>query len=439
MDVIEEFIARYVKEYDFYETAARLAKEIIESGLQAAGVPCIVTHRAKSVTRLEAKCRGRIEKKGYQSVEDIFDDIVDLAGVRVALYFPAEREQVDKLVTNKFLLLESRKEFPEKKDEEEAGDSIANDRAGKFEKRFSGYSAVHYRVQLKESDLPEPDKRYAIARVEIQVASVLMHAWSEVEHDLVYKPVGGDLGDPLSEDEHALLDQLNGLVHSGEIALERLQKAGERRIDETQRKFRNHFELAAYLLSHMRNMTSQPVSDSGLGRVDHLFEFLKQIGTDTPQQLIPYLEVLHGNLELRSLAEQVVDALLAQDQDRYEIYRSVLAENQQPTFEDDSREAYYLIGNFIAEWGRLEHLVRGLFGDTAPAPAPLLVVLRKSSAEESLGSSLYSQIDDLRRIRNNLVHRGHRGYDVESLESALFRLKSVLAEMRHRFGDPEID
>jgi ppGpp synthetase/RelA/SpoT-type nucleotidyltranferase len=36
--------------------------------------------------------------------------------------------------------------------------------------------------------------------VEIQVASVLMHAWAEVEHDLVYKPVDQE---PLSDAELA--------------------------------------------------------------------------------------------------------------------------------------------------------------------------------------------------------------------------------------------
>ncbi len=48
-----------------------------------------------------------------------------------------------------------------------------------------------------------------------------MHSWAEVEHDLVYKPINGKL----SDEEYAILDEINGLVLSGEIALERLQKA----------------------------------------------------------------------------------------------------------------------------------------------------------------------------------------------------------------------
>ena len=73
-----------------------------------------------------------------------------------------------------------------------------------------------------------------------KVASVLMHAWSEVEHDLVYKPMQGTL----SEEELAILDELNGLVLTGEIALERLQAAGNERIQNSKATFaRNIFKL----------------------------------------------------------------------------------------------------------------------------------------------------------------------------------------------------
>ena len=46
---------------------------------------------------------------------------------------------------------------------------------------------------MKEESLDKSQQKYAAARIEIQVASVLMHAWSEVEHDLVYKPLSGCL------------------------------------------------------------------------------------------------------------------------------------------------------------------------------------------------------------------------------------------------------
>ncbi|HEY9785829.1 MAG TPA: hypothetical protein V6D17_10540, partial [Candidatus Obscuribacterales bacterium] len=69
------------------------------------------------------------------------------------------------------------------------------------------------------------DVRYADAKLEVQVASIIMNAWSEVEHDLIYKPKGGSI----SPEERAILDELNGAVLAGERILERLQEATQRR------------------------------------------------------------------------------------------------------------------------------------------------------------------------------------------------------------------
>ena len=97
-DVIEQFIARYRKEYDFFDQASRLAAQILGGRLRATGIRSMVTSRAKAVDRLEAKVRERAPRKDYASPEDIFADIVDLAGVRVAMYFPGDLPQVDTIV-----------------------------------------------------------------------------------------------------------------------------------------------------------------------------------------------------------------------------------------------------------------------------------------------------------------------------------------------------
>ena len=95
------------------------------------------------------------------------------------------------MVTLLFDLESEPKRFPE------------DSKAPTYDKRFSGYWAAHYRVHLRDTSLNDAQKRYGQARIEIQVASVLMHAWAEVEHDLVYKPQQGTL----SEDEYAILDE----------------------------------------------------------------------------------------------------------------------------------------------------------------------------------------------------------------------------------------
>jgi ppGpp synthetase/RelA/SpoT-type nucleotidyltranferase len=229
--IVTDFEERYPKEYDFYDQAARLIAQVLEQHFQRAGIRAIVTSRAKSPVRAVEKAIQRAEKTPYTLIDDIYHDIVDLAGVRVALYFPGERDQVDKIIKQYFYIDDEPKQFPS---------SVKPT----YEKRFSGYWATHYRVRLPDPTLNESQKRYSEALIEIQVASILMHAWAEVEHDLVYKPLQGRL----SQDEYAILDEINGLVLSGEIALERLQRAGERRVATAGRVFSNHYDLAAYLL-----------------------------------------------------------------------------------------------------------------------------------------------------------------------------------------------
>lgn len=230
MTVIDAFLAQYAREYDFYQEVARLCEQRCSAELEQNGIRTIVSHRAKRPDRLKEKVLQRDKSKNYPKVEDIYDDVIDLSGVRIALYFPGDFDEVERLLNNAFNV-ENKKIFPDD------GNKPA------YNKRFAGYAARHYRVRLKSSKLKGTDVRYADTAVEVQVASVLVHAWSEVEHDLVYKPLSGDL----SDEEYAILDELNGLVLAGEIALERLQKAGDFRLRFEENKFRNHYELASYI------------------------------------------------------------------------------------------------------------------------------------------------------------------------------------------------
>lgn len=75
-----------------------------------------------------------------------------------------------------------------------------------------------------------------------------MHAWSEVEHDLVYKPYSGDL----SKEELSILDEINGLVLTGEIALERLQSAMATRTEKST-KIDDKYELTNYIFNWFKN------------------------------------------------------------------------------------------------------------------------------------------------------------------------------------------
>ena len=419
LDLVSEFIARYRKEYDFYEQACRMVAQSLEANLRSAGVRAIVTSRAKNPTRLEAKVRQRALKRQYGTVSAIFDDIVDLAGVRVALYFPGERQEVGRIIEGLFDLTEAPKEFP-------------TAAAPSYKKRFSGYWATHYRVVLKEASLHDSNQRYAEAKVEIQVASVLMHAWSEVEHDLVYKPLQGEL----SVEEYSILDELNGLVLSGEIALERLQRAGEQRASTQGREFSNHYDLAASLIELARAALGEAtVTEAAMGKVDTLFDLLKSLGLNKPETLAQYVQPLHNDFEKRPLSEQVIDQILIEDPGRYATYENIRRVEPTPAVllvTGETRQQQEAIGEFIQLWVEYERLLTTLLKEVSGdskllAPVRLVSILHQYFPQT--GPTLGQAAKRIQNFRNRLVH----GIDMpkqESIKAASEELRELMKQLK---------
>jgi ppGpp synthetase/RelA/SpoT-type nucleotidyltranferase len=286
--VVTDFVSSYVREFDYYREAARLCSDRCEGLLAARGIKAIVSHRAKRPNKLMAKLLQRDTDKNYASFSDIRNDIPDLAGVRIALYFPGDRDRVKVTITDMFYVFEQ-KVFP-------------RDGKKRLGKRFDGYCADHYRVQIFESSLDDSKKHYCGANIEIQVGSVLMHGWSEVEHDLIYKPESGNL----SEDEHAILDELNGMVIAGEIALERLQRAVERRLGQDNVRFESHYELAVFLHKWLRGTSL--ASEPPMGRIDVLWELLRKADLSDALRLTAFLDENLKIAEGEALSDQISDA-----------------------------------------------------------------------------------------------------------------------------------
>jgi ppGpp synthetase/RelA/SpoT-type nucleotidyltranferase len=381
--VIEEFLDHYNRELDFFAEVARTVQLKIEAALLAHGVRAIVTSRAKRSDRLQQKLIKRNKERPYKDFKDIYKDIIDLAGVRVALYFPADRDRVGRVIEELFTKLRKPKTFPEAK-------------TPKPGKRFIGYVATHYLVHLKSEGLPDMQRRYADTVVEIQVASVLMHAWAEVEHDLVYKPEKGDL----SEDEFAILDEINGMVLSGEIALERLQRAIERRSSKDNVPFNDQFELASYLSQRAPKLN---MSTSDIGKVDVLLDVLRHIRQDSPARLRRYLEQLAAEDPSSPIADVVLDKVLSAQTKRTGerlsrlISRTLSRSRFGGPVGDQTESA---IGYFLTQWIALEKRIMNLVPQRDQGGFSLSFAMHKLR----LGPRLIRQIQSLRSIRNALVH-----------------------------------
>jgi len=387
MDKIKQLVNEYKTQYDYYEAVGKLASRKLEALLEGSAVRAIVTFRTKSARSLERKLRQRSLKRRepYLTISDVYDDIVDLSGVRIALYFPGDKDKVDSIITNNFHLSERVRSFPDPKKPQPASS------------RFAGYSANHYRVQMRENTLSAKQKKYADAKIEIQVASVLMHAWSEVEHDLIYKPLSGSL----TKEELAILDELNGLVLTGEIALERLQAAEDMRINLSKDNFKSQFDLASFLNTKLQRRDKPELSILQMGNVEILYKLLKQLQLDNGANLSPYLRSIRiSDKALKNnetISRQIIDQILLGHHERYLIFKELLASDSESEFFSNQE-----VGYFLRQWIALETIVSALTKSENPKARNPFTPFNLQKLNLSKGQ--ISKIFELKKIRNALVH-----------------------------------
>ena len=125
-----------------------------------------VTNRCKSHKSLERKLLK--PEKDYLALTDV----TDIAGVRITTYFDDDVDRIAKIVEAEFDV-----------DKQHSVDKRKVLEADRF-----GYQSLHYVVSISSErcNLVEY-RRYAGIRFEIQIRSILQHAWAEIEHDLGYK------------------------------------------------------------------------------------------------------------------------------------------------------------------------------------------------------------------------------------------------------------
>ena len=410
MSLIDDFMEIYADKYDYYQENVRICAKKCELELERNGIRAIVTNRAKRPDRLRLKLEKRIKGMEYKSIQNIYEDIADFAGIRIALYFPSDRDEVNKLIESNFLISKVEK-FP------------TEDRKNNYLKRFSGYWATHYICALRKDKLYKNDLSHVNCMVEIQVASVLMHAWSEVEHDLVYKPLNGDL----SEDEYELLDQLNGLVMSGEITLERLQKALKIRVAKSDKQFNNHYEFSAYIYDTIKKDNGRLISKQLLivGRTDILFRFLQLSNLDRPRQISKFLANVDAeDTENRTIVEQIVDELLITYpelfkkyyiQAKYEVGDTNLYNDLHESERRKSVE--HTIGFFITRWIVFESIIRKMYNKTNPINPMQASIFPYLKDMNYFDKNVISELQLIIGMKNRLVHEFEYPENIELINT----------------------
>lgn len=165
----DSIVAEYRAKFRTYEDFTERCKSLVEQLLHNAGLDAhvlSVTSRTKEIDRVKAKCQRP------ESTYSALTDITDLAGLRITTFFADEVDKIGSLIEDEFGI--------------DAANSV-DKRKALAPDRF-GYLSRHFVCSLSEEreDLPEYSPFKGLV-LEVQVRTILQHAWAEIEHDLGYK------------------------------------------------------------------------------------------------------------------------------------------------------------------------------------------------------------------------------------------------------------
>lgn len=127
---------------------------------------------------------------------------------------------------------------------------------------------------------------------EIQICSLLAHVWNEIEHDLGYKPLSGEL----SAGERRALEALGNLTRAGDSTIVNLLEATDTRLAANEGEFKDQWDFVA------RARRFFPEADDFGAHSGQLFDELLAEGLDTPgrlrERLIPDAAAVERAYEL---------------------------------------------------------------------------------------------------------------------------------------------
>jgi ppGpp synthetase/RelA/SpoT-type nucleotidyltranferase len=162
----KRFLTEYAAQISAAESATEIAGAIVERTVREVGAPIhAITARAKNLDSL----RGKLRRKEYKKPGK---ELTDLIGVRVISYYSDSVDTIAERLEQTFEI--NKKESTDK-------------RRGLGLRDF-GYRSVHLIARLKAGHQLTAEGQFLRDRwFEIQIRSVLEHAWAEIEHEVVYK------------------------------------------------------------------------------------------------------------------------------------------------------------------------------------------------------------------------------------------------------------
>jgi ppGpp synthetase/RelA/SpoT-type nucleotidyltranferase len=163
-------VAAFAAGHDDLVLAGAEAVDLVTSLLDEAGINYLtVSGRTKSVASFAEKATRSAD--GVRLYTDPLREIGDQIGVRVITYVRADVDAVADLMGDQVVV----------KDDRDLGRETASE--GRF-----GYASRHLQIALDAAREGQPAYAHLGGRnVQVQIRTVLQHAWAEFEHDIRYK------------------------------------------------------------------------------------------------------------------------------------------------------------------------------------------------------------------------------------------------------------
>jgi putative GTP pyrophosphokinase len=234
---LEQALVSYQNQRPLYvEYALKLSDLLRELLVQEAVMCQAIEQRAKGIDSLREKLRR--PGKAYQNG---IAEITDLCGLRIITYSLDDVRRVCDLVQHEFEVI------PEH----------TVDKGAMLGPAEFGYRSRHFVVELStgRSSLAEW-KRFSKLRAEIQVRTVLEHAWSAIDHSLRYKREA----DVPREQKRALF-QLSALLELADDSFDRLRQQQSALREDAQKRISNSDDKTLELnsLSYSAYSTSSEI------------------------------------------------------------------------------------------------------------------------------------------------------------------------------------
>lgn len=167
----KQMIAAYTTERPHYVTYAKAIERVLKRACSVSIPEAIVQSRPKGVSSFAEKCVRKFEKYGLEPLKKM----TDLCGARVIVHTLEQVKAVRMFIEHNFEIIER------------------DDKGLLLGETTFGYRDMHYLVKL----LPDRAKRIGFADdeidtigqriAEVQVRSVVQHAWADILHDRMYK------------------------------------------------------------------------------------------------------------------------------------------------------------------------------------------------------------------------------------------------------------